>query len=73
MTDPAEFFRIEEDARRRIDDLLRPLNDEQLDSLYDLFHPTNHSSIPFRYWGVAARVRAHIQRERQRREKESND
>lgn len=70
MTDDprAPFYLVEEQTRASIEKLLAPLSDEQLTEVYDLFHPRNHSIIPFRYWGIAVRVRAHIVRERKKRE-----
>lgn len=71
MTEPAEYYRIEEQSRQAIDRLLRPLSDEQLERVYDLFHSQNRSGIPFTYWGIANRVRAHVSREMKRRQEKS--
>lgn len=69
MTDDprAPFFIIEEQTRASIEKLLDPLSDEQLDEILNLFHASNHSLIPFRYWGIATRVRAHILRVQKKR------
>lgn len=61
------FYLVEEQARADIEKLLKPLTDAQLTEVYDLFHASNHSSIPFRYWGIAVRVRVHIRREQEKR------
>lgn len=69
MTDDprAPFYLVEEQTRASIEKLLAPLSDEQLTEVYDLFHASNHSNIPIRYWGIAVRVRVLILREQKKR------
>lgn len=63
----APFYIVEEQTRASIEKLLAPLSDDQLDEILNLFHASNHSNIPFRYWGIAVRVRVLILREQKKR------
>lgn len=74
MTDDPRvpFYLVEEQTRATIEKMLDPLSDEQLDEILNLFHVSNHSLIPFRYWGIATRVRAHILRVQKKRKESAS-
>lgn len=68
----APFYTAELNHRERIQALTRNLTDEELDQVAALFARDNHANVPFAFWMLASRVRAHIRVEKKRRQQKEN-
>lgn len=71
LTDP--YYQLSDSYRDQLDKRTSTLSDEELERVRDLFAHHNLANVPYRYWSLAAIVRAVVKREQKRRqERQSN-
>lgn len=61
------FYTAELTYRERIRFLVSTLDDEQIEQVQGLFAHHKLDSVPYEFWGLAAKVRAHCRHELKRR------
>jgi hypothetical protein len=67
----APFYTAELNHRQRIQAIVGNLSNEDLNKVLDLFARDNAQNVPWEFWMLASRVRAHIKVELKKRAKEN--